>query len=117
VRRLIPIHENLRQWLNPHYAERGAVAPFANMTKQLLWLAEAAEVEWKHNGLRHSYVSYRTAETQDIPRVSYEAGNSPRIIERNYLKRVVPAEAQRWFSINPPTKSNIIALPQKEAAN
>jgi len=117
VRRLIPIHENLRQWLNPHYAERGAVAPFANMAKQLLWLAEAAEVEWKHNGLRHSYVSYRTAETQDIPRVSYEAGNSPRVIERNYLKRVVPAEAQRWFSINPPIKSNIIALPQKEAAS
>jgi len=82
-----------------------------------LWLAEAAEVEWKHNGLRHSYVSYRTAETQDIPRVSYEAGNSPRVIERNYLKRVVPAEAQRWFSINPPIKSNIIALPQKEAAS
>jgi len=116
VRRLIPIHTNLYNWLRPYSAKRGAVAPYANMAKQLMWLAEEAGVQWKHNALRHSYVSYRTAETQDVPRVSYESGNSPRIIERNYLKRVLPKEAQRWFSLSPPQQSNVIPLPHTVAA-
>jgi hypothetical protein len=86
------------------------------MSKQLLWLAEGAGVIWKHNALRHSFVSYRVAETQNIPQVSYESGNTPRIIERNYLKRVTPREAQRWFSITPPQQSKIILLPHTIAA-
>jgi integrase len=102
VRRLIPIPENLRQWLLPHRLDQGGVTPFENMAKQLHWLAEDAGMPWKHNALRHSFVSYRVAETQNIPQVAYESGNSPRIIERAYLKRVTPAEAQRWFSIVPP---------------
>jgi integrase len=116
VRRLIPIHPNLNNWLRPYSASRGAVTPYANMAKQLMWLAEEAGVQWKHNALRHSYVSYRTAEIADVPRVSYESGNSPRIIERNYLKRVLPTLAHRWFSLNPPQQANIILLPHTVAA-
>jgi integrase len=111
IRRLIPLHENLRRWLQPHVKENGAVVPYANMSKQLMWLAEEAGVPWKHNALRHSYVSYRTAETQNIPQVSYESGNSVRIIERNYLKRVTISEAQRWFSISPAGETKILQFP------
>lgn len=54
-RRLAPITENLRAWLQPHFRPKGPVAPFANMSKQLMWLSEAAGVPWKHNALRHSW--------------------------------------------------------------
>lgn len=116
IRRIIPVHDNLRLWLAPYAQPHGAVAPYTNMTKQILWLAADAGLVWKHNGLRHSFVSYRTAETQNIPQVSYESGNSVRIIERNYLKRVPPDEARRWFSIAPQEESNVIKLPQISAA-
>lgn len=101
VRRLVPMHDNLRHWLLPRQRDSGPVAVFDNMTKQLSWLAGDSEVPWKHNALRHSFVSYRVAELQNVAQVAHEAGNSPRIIERNYLKRVVPAEATHWFSIMP----------------
>jgi integrase len=78
IRRLIPIHENLRLWLTPYAQKFGPVVPYANMSKQLLWLADDAGVPWKHNALRHSFVSYRVAETQNIPQTSYESGNTPR---------------------------------------
>lgn len=116
IRRLIPMSNALREWLRPHVRESGPVVPFANMSKQLLWLAEKAGVIWRHNALRHSFISYRVAETQDIPKVAYEAGNSPRIIERNYLKRVMPAVAQSWFNVRPVSPNNIVSLPSTNVA-
>jgi integrase len=74
IRRLIPIHDNLREWLAPHASERGPVTQYANMTKQLLLLGKKADVVWKHNGVRHSYVSYRVAETQDIQNSTSRSG-------------------------------------------
>lgn len=38
---------------------------------------KAKKVKWKKNALRHSFISYRVAETQDVPKVALEAGNSP----------------------------------------
>jgi hypothetical protein len=34
-------------------------------------------------------------------RVADEAGNSPQVIRTNYLKRIRPAAAAEWFSIQP----------------
>jgi len=113
IRRLIPISDNLLTWLKPHFG-KGPVVSYANMSKQLLWLADEAGVTWRHNGLRHSYVSYRTALVQNVGQVSLEAGNSPRIIERNYLKRVTASEAKRWFAVSFEQPPNLICL-QSEA--
>ncbi len=63
--------------------------------------ADAPEFKWKHNALRHSFISYRVAETQDVAKVSLEAGNSPQIIFKNYRELVQPKEAKAWFAINP----------------
>ena len=57
--------------------------------------------EWKHNGLRHSFISYRVAETQNVAQVALEAGNSPQMIFKHYRELVRPAEARAWFSIVP----------------
>ena len=69
--------------------------------------AETAKIEgwpafeWKHNALRHSFISYRVAETQNVAKVSLEAGNSPQMIFKHYRELVRPAAAKEWFAIAP----------------
>jgi len=71
------------------------------------WRAETAADEgwapfaWKHNALRHSFISYRVAETQDVAKVSLEAGNSPQMIFKHYRELVQPEAAKAWFAIAP----------------
>ena len=60
-----------------------------------------APFAWKHNALRHSFISYRVAETQDVAKVSLEAGNSPQMIFKHYRELVQPKEAKAWFEIKP----------------
>ncbi len=111
-RRLVPIQDNLRRWLAPHRQAEGKVSPYASMSKQLLWLAEAVDekwqketppgsFEWKHNALRHSFISYRVAQIQNVAQVALEAGNSPRMVFSNYREIVRPADAEKWFGITP----------------
>ena len=69
--------------------------------------AETAQEEgwkpflWKHNALRHSFISYRIADVQDVAKVALEAGNSPQMIFKHYRELVTPKEAKAWFSITP----------------
>ena len=44
------------------------------MSKQILWLAEDAALTWKHNGLRHSFVSYRMAVLKNENAIAIEPG-------------------------------------------
>ena len=101
VRRLIPIPDNLRAWLQLHRKASGPVQPFSNLCNQFLKLARRVRIPWKRNGLRHSFISYRVALIRDVASVAIEAGNSPAIISRNYLKCVTAEEAARWFEIRP----------------
>ena len=55
--------------------------------------------EWKRNGLRHSFISYRVADVQDVAKVSLEAGNSPQMIFKHYRELVTPKAAKAWFQI------------------
>ena len=52
-------------------------------------------VKWKTNALRHSFVSYRFAQTGDAGRVAGELGNSAAVVHRHYRERVKPADALR----------------------
>jgi integrase/bifunctional DNA-binding transcriptional regulator/antitoxin component of YhaV-PrlF toxin-antitoxin module len=132
-RRLVPISENLARWLLPHAEEGGKVVAFANINKQLAWLVadanaslkEAAEAEgkdpekiqplkWKKNGLRHSFISYRLAQIQDVNQLALECGNSPAIIFKHYRELVRPAEAETWFAIKPDDDDKVTPLPQPE---
>jgi len=111
TRRIVPLKENLKAFLLPLAKKNGKVVSFVNTTKQLLKTAantgdkakEIKPLEWKHNALRHTYISTRIAESGDVPRVADEAGNSPQVIRTNYLKRIRPAAAAEWFAIMPET--------------
>jgi integrase len=115
-RRLVPVSENLRQWLAPLREESGLVVGLDQVDHLLKRVATAAGVPWKHNALRHSFISYRVAQTQNVAQVALEAGNSPQIIFSNYRELVKPAAAVKWFAIVPETPANVVALPHAAAA-
>jgi integrase len=113
TRRIVPLKANLKAFLLPLVKKSGKVVSVVNTTKQLLKTAtDTADVEneieamaWKHNALRHTYISARVSESGDVPRVADEAGNSPQVIRTNYLKRMRPAAAAEWFAIMPKESS------------
>ena len=54
-------------------------------------------LHWKHNALRHSFISYRVAEIQDVAKVALEAGNSPSMI----------LESSRWDYPSGPRRTGL----------
>ena len=128
ARRLVTLDDSLRAWLLPHARKSGAIVPFVNLVNQIKWLAEAvdanlkkenpgASFKWKANGLRHSFVSYKLAQTDNENLVARECGNSPSIIYKHYRALVSKAEAERWFAIRPVRESNILDMPKTAAAS
>jgi integrase len=101
VRRLPKICDNLREWLMPLRRASGLVSKYRNHVNELLKLAARCDVTWKRNVLRHSYISYRVAQCEDVAAVALHSGNSVKMIYRNYLKHVAEAEATKWFGITP----------------
>ena len=71
---------------------------------------------WKHNGHRHSFISYRLAVLKDVGQVSLEAGNSPQMVFKHYRQLVRESEAQAWFAIMPPRQAGNV-VPLQVAAN
>lgn len=105
-RRIVPISDNCAAWLADYVKEAGPVAAFERSDKQLfLYLAKSSGVAWKHNGLRHSFCSYRLAAIKNVPQVALEAGNSPQMIFKHYRQLVTEADAEKWFAIMPPVKA------------
>ncbi len=91
--------------------------------------AETAEIEgwepfaWKHNALRHSFISYRLAGVKNTAQVALEAGNSPQMIFRHYRELVRAVDAEKWFGITPKSlrtangeeESKVVQLPKQAA--
>src|ERR1019366_10512450 len=107
TRRIVPIKDNLKAFLKPLAKKNGKVVTVKNTSKELGKTAadtgeegtEIVALEWKHNALRHTYISARVAESGDVPRVADEAGNSPQVIRTNYLKRMRPAAGAGGFAL------------------
>ena len=103
ARRLAPLPENLKAWLAPWREATGPVVPISDVSGALSDVAVKARIPggWRQNALRHSFISYRVAETGDVARTALEAGNSPRMIFRHYREVVTEDEAKAWFAIMP----------------
>lgn len=122
-RRLVPMSDNLRAWLAPYRKTSGPVCPLASVWNNLPKLAAATAtdelpaVQWKHNGLRHSFVSYRMSILQNEHQTALESGNTPRMIFQHYRQLVTQADAQRWFAITPPDHAkNVVPMPVAAAS-
>lgn len=119
---LVAAHRARRKMERAAFAERREKAiqeghkPPEQPVEQITELPDGTEVkyqraEWKKNALRHSFISYRVAETQDVAKVALEAGNSPQIIFEHYRELVRPKEAAAWCGITPA----MIAVAKTEA--
>ncbi len=106
-RRLVPIQPNLLAWLAPYRDRDGFVCVHANMTKQVMNASDKSGVKWRRNALRHSFISYRVAQTGNVANVALEAGNSPKKIFSNYRELVTPEEAEMWFKVLPETAESL----------
>ena len=98
-RRLVPVLPTLSRWLALDHPATGPVCPYRRIEVALARLAGGAKVKWKHNGLRHSFISYRVAQVQSVAQVALECGNSPAMIFQHYRELVQPQQAQEWFAI------------------
>jgi hypothetical protein len=112
TRRIVPIPENLAHWLAvaPRTAERVWQHSKAWFFEAMRNAAADAKIKWKQNALRHSFISYRLAEIQDVNRVALEAGNSPQMIFRHYRELTTPEQARTWFAIAPQIASNVLPI-------
>lgn len=111
-RRMVPISDNLAAWLAPYAGQEGKVWGGTHWAFYIAQAAtaDAAGIEWKHNGLRHSFCSYRLADVKSAAQVSLEAGNSPSVVFRHYRELVRPADAVKWFGIAPEVAANVCNL-------
>jgi integrase len=125
-RRLVPIQPNLAAWLADYADKKGLVwtgkhDQFSDAQQEVAEATrinadtekgiEAAEpVAWKHNGLRHSFISYRLAILQDDAKTALEAGNSKDMLHQHYKELATPEEAKVWFDIAPETPANVTSL-------
>lgn len=113
-RRMVAIAPNLAAWLAHHARASGQVW---TGTHEQYYAAQqatalAAKVPWKANALRHSYASYRCAQTGDAGKVAGELGNSAAVVHRHYRELVTPDQAEAWFGIRPVSRnSNVIPMP------
>jgi integrase len=113
-RRLIPISDNHATWLREAPRQgAGSVWPVTQSEyyEQLAAASKAAQVAWKANALRHSFITYRLAQTKDVAATALEAGNSPTMIFRHYRELATEEEAAEWFSILPAnTLGNVVRM-------
>ena len=117
TRRLAPILPALEAWLEPHIQKTGPVLPgipnefrfqrlFKSASEKLVDSEGNRLVHLVHNGLRHSFCSYRLAITKSAAQVSLEAGNSPKMLFQNYRELVTEEAANEYFGILPHKKRN-----------
>ena len=76
-RRIVPICDALASWLAPHAKPSGPLwtGQGDRYSKIQRDIAEAAGVQWKFDGLRHSYATHRLTLTKNEGQVAAELGN------------------------------------------
>jgi integrase len=111
-RRLVPIQPNLADWLRPYAGRAGYVVPdgYRGMVGRARKAANIAD--WPHNALRHSFASYRLADSQDAPRTALELGHtSPQLVFQHYREVVTPEDAARYWDVRPtPQAANVVSF-------
>lgn len=109
--RNVTIVPNLAKWLCPRRQTEGAIWPHSESlwTKAIRDLASKAGItDWPHNALRHSFGSYHVALHEDPSKTAWEMGHrdSGDLLFENYRQLVTKAEAERFFSIEPPSQND-----------
>ena len=92
-RRLVPVCNRLKALL-PELRMPDQQMTLENKKKRLL--CKKAGVEYGHDALRHTYVSYRAA-LVGIDKAAMDSGNSAEVIKRYYLNPQSEEDADKFF--------------------
>jgi integrase len=109
-RRLIPISNNLKEWLLPFYQHEGPVCVSHSAWRLGCERArDAAKLkEWPSNAARHSFASYHLAMHQDAGKTAMALGHpDPRLLFDRYRALVTPKAAETYWAITPTKEGNI----------
>jgi len=113
TRRIVPMWDNCAEWLAPYAGRTGLIwgGGYSQFYDAQNLTSDKAGIDWKRNALRHSYASYRFAETTDAGKVAGELGNSVNMVHKHYRELVTRQDADKWFNIKPEkAASNIISV-------
>ena len=132
-RRLVPIQENLKAWLEPIAKTSGAIitptknhktdrprttkgkfekppSPDSFRRRHAAVVKAAGLKKWPVNVMRHSFVSYRLADTQDAGKTALESGHDQGVLFAHYRELVKPAQAKTYWSIAPEVSDKITSF-------
>lgn len=100
----IQLHPVAVAWMEPLREMKGSLWPYKRaFDDRLKSLRKKAGIRAVHDGLRHSYASYRIRHLKgDLAKLAEEMGNSPKEIVDSYKRNVTDTEADTWFGIRPP---------------
>jgi len=141
TRRLVPIQENLKAWLEPIAKTSGPIIsatanpktdrphsakltangkpnskfektgePESFRRRQEATRTAAGLKKWPVNIMRHSFVSYRLAETQNAGKTALESGHDQEVLFAHYRELVKPAQAKTFWSIEPEKSDKITSI-------
>lgn len=112
-RRLVPVLDALKAWIKPLSKKSGPIIQSefrkrqeaarnkAGFTPVLDGEPKLSLKPWPKNGLRHSFVSYRLAATNNAAKTALESGHSQEILHAHYKELVRPEAAAKYFALRP----------------
>ena len=100
ARRLVPLPPAARKWLALCDRDKELIGPSWASDHVRAHLREA-KIACPDNAFRHSFISYRCADSGSVDRTAQEAGNSPKIVFQHYRELVSQKEGKAWFAVTP----------------
>lgn len=100
ARRLVPLPPAARKWLALCARDKELIGPSWASDHVRAHLREAT-IACPENAFRHSFISYRCADSGSVDRTAQEAGNSAKIVFQHYRELVSPREGKAWFAVGP----------------
>ena len=96
------------QWLAPYRGFTGRVFASEHAVDRTIEFAKSLLKKWPNNALRHSFATYRLADTKDAAKVALEMGNSPTMLFTNYRELADEHDAKAWFAIAPKRSEKVV---------
>jgi len=101
AKRIVPLCSAAIEWLTMCDKINPLVAPKHNAIDIIRKEIRTANIACPDNGFRHSYISYKVAETSNVDETALFSGNSRDIIFKHYRELVSKADGLEWFSLTP----------------